>query len=90
MNLNNNSSKYPTEILNRPLSDFMSAILREEELTTASFIPPGGSAWSGDALNLRFVMPGVCEKDFSLTARGETLVLTGFRVPPPAQRRTSG
>lgn len=47
-----------------------------------SFAPPVETGWTDDHLNLRVVLPGVSEKDLSMTVQGSTLTLQGERHAP--------
>jgi len=47
-----------------------------------SFAPPVETGWTDDHLNLRVVLPGVSEKDLSMTVQGNKLTLQGERRAP--------
>lgn len=48
-----------------------------------AFSPSVETGWTDDALNLRFVLPGVSEKDLKVTVQGNQLQLQGERKTPP-------
>lgn len=73
---------YRSDFFHRPMANLMNALRTEEETNAISFLLPVGRGWTDDALNLRFVMPAISEKDFTLTARGDALVLKGQRRQP--------
>ena len=50
--------------------------------TQWSFTPAVESGWTDDYLNLRLVVPGVLEKDLSVTVQGNQLYVQGERKPP--------
>ncbi len=47
-----------------------------------TFTLPVETGWTNDYLNLRFILPGVTEKDFDLTVQGNQLVIRGERKAP--------
>ena len=47
-----------------------------------SFQPHVESGWTDEALNLRFVVPGVSEKDLKVTVQGNQLYVQGNRTAP--------
>lgn len=46
------------------------------------FVPAVETGWTDEALNLRFVIPGVTEKDLRLTVQGNQLIVQGERKAP--------
>jgi len=47
-----------------------------------TFAPAFESAWTGDKLNLRVVLPGVSEKAVKVTVQGNQLLIEGERKAP--------
>ena len=47
-----------------------------------AFTLPVETGWTDDHLNLRFIIPGVTEKDFGLSVQGNQLVVRGERKEP--------
>lgn len=47
-----------------------------------SFLPPVESGWTEEHLNLRLVIPGVSEKDVTVTVQGNQLYVQGERKAP--------
>ena len=47
-----------------------------------NFTLPVSRGWTEDALNLRIAMPGVADKDFTLTQQGNRLTVRGERRQP--------
>ena len=47
-----------------------------------TFTLPVETGWTDEHLNLRFVVPGVTEKDFQLSIQGNQLQIRGERKPP--------
>jgi HSP20 family protein len=67
----------------RVFDNFSSATRRGgTEAGTASFVPAVETGWTDDYLNLRFVVPGVTEKDLKLSVQGNQLTLEGERRAP--------
>lgn len=52
---------------------------RDGEIT---FSPSVETGWTDDSLNLRFVVPGVPEKDLKISIQGNQLMIQGERKPP--------
>lgn len=52
---------------------------RDGEIT---FSPSVESGWTDESLNLRFIVPGVQEKDLRVSVQGNQLVLQGARKAP--------
>lgn len=53
-----------------------------ERSSEPTFSPPVETGWTDDYLNIRFVIPGVTEKDLELSIQGNQLVIRGQRRPP--------
>lgn len=47
-----------------------------------TFTLPVETGWTDENLNLRFIVPGVTEKDLELSIQGNQLVVRGQRRPP--------
>ena len=47
-----------------------------------TFTPPVKTGWTDESLNLRFILPGVTEKDLNLSIQGNQLEIRGERKPP--------
>jgi len=47
-----------------------------------AFTPAVETAWTDNAMHLRFVVPGVSEKDLKVTVQGNTLTVQGERKAP--------
>lgn len=47
-----------------------------------AFTPAVETGWTDEYLNLRFIVPGVTEKDFTVSIQGNQLQLRGERKPP--------
>jgi len=45
----------------------------------STFMPPFETGWADDKLNLRVVLPGVSEKDVTVTVQGNQLLIEGER-----------
>jgi len=46
------------------------------------FTPPVETGWTDESLNLRFILPGVTDKDLNLSIQGNQLEIRGERKPP--------
>lgn len=69
--------------LDRFLNDGTSGTTRFSSSTSEwVFLPPMETGWTDDSLNLRFVVPGVREKDLEMTVQGNQLVIRGERKTP--------
>lgn len=53
-----------------------------ESTSDWAFSVPVETGWTDDHLNLRAILPGVSEKDFSLTVQGNQLHIRGERKRP--------
>lgn len=47
-----------------------------------AFVPTVETGWTPEALNLRFVVPGVAESDLKITVQGNQILLQGERKAP--------
>lgn len=47
-----------------------------------TFTPAVETGWTDEYLNLRFILPAVTEKDFTVSIQGNQLQLRGERKPP--------
>jgi len=55
---------------------------QSDTATEWAFTLPVETGWTEDHLNLRFIVPGVTENDFTLSVQGNQLVLRGERKEP--------
>lgn len=53
-----------------------------EATPESAFTPPVETGWTDEYLNLRFILPAVTEKDFTVSIQGSQLRLRGERKPP--------
>lgn len=53
-----------------------------ESAPEPAFAPAVETGWTDESLNLRFILPGVTEKDFTLSIQGNQLQIRGERKPP--------
>ena len=51
-------------------------------LPSGAFTLPVETGWTDNHLNLRFIIPGVTDKDFDLSVQGNQLVVRGERKEP--------
>jgi len=61
---------------------FQATALPAAQDTDWTFTPAVESGWTDDQLNLRFVVPGVTEKDLKVTVQGNQLYIQGERKAP--------
>lgn len=57
--------------------------------TDWTFTPPVEYGWNDDFLSLRAVLPGVGEKDVSVTVQNNQLIVQGERKAPPGINRNA-
>lgn len=53
-----------------------------ESTPEVAFTPPVETGWTDEYLNLRFILPAVTDKDFTVSIQGNQLRLRGERKPP--------
>lgn len=64
------------------LFNSLSTVSRPRADGETLFAPAVETGWTDENLNLRFVVPGVAEKDLRITVQGNQLIVQGERKAP--------